>query len=200
MMNKLTLLIGCLGFSLATLAQETTPPPTTYVVPSVWRVTFLGLGIHNETRLGPKTTLASAVRFTFNGSVERPSSITTPRSPSNDIVTSIGFAPTLETGLRHFYNFERRLQKQKSIRYNSGNYLSVRARYITPYLREWEDVLAPLPVVNGIYVDALWGFQRTYRRNFYLNLSLGAGVGRSGTYPAGDFLLGYTFPNRNANQ
>jgi|GEM_PF-2153237 len=202
---KKTILLLSLGLMpLLGNAQETNPSlgyaPASYTVPFVWRVTFLGLGLHNEIRLSPKLTVASAIKFTFNGSAERPATITAPGSVSSNIVTSIGFAPSLETGIRYFYNFERRLGKQKSIRYNSGNYLSVRARYIMPYLREWEDSRAPLPSIDGVYVDALWGFQRTYRRNFYLNLSLGVGVGRDGGYPAGDFLLGYTFPNRKAAQ
>lgn len=192
---------GFLLFCLCTLSQLTyaqesvpSPAPASYTIPSVWRVTFLGIGVQNETRLGPKTTLVSGLNFAFNGAAENRFANTTP--PSTVLVTSYSLAPVLHTGVRYFYNFERRLQKQKSIRYNSGNYLSARLRYVTPPIWEKLDEFAPLTPIDGLYAEALWGFQRTYRRNFYLNLSLGAGVGRSGTYPTVDFTLGYTFPNR----
>ncbi len=197
-MHKLILLIGCFSLPFASLAQETTPtpPPTTYVVPSVWRATFLGLGIQNETRLGPKTTLASGLAFTSNGNVVE----ITPSGTANEVAISYSFSPVLYTGVRHFYNFERRLEKQKSIRYNSGNYLSARLLYVTNPIYKNIDNRAPLTANDGVYGEALWGFQRTYRRNFYLHLALGVALGRNGVNGTGDFSLGYTFPNRNANQ
>lgn len=196
-MHKLFFLIGLFGLSVPALAQETAPPPTTYLLPSVWRVTFLGLGIQNETRLGPKTTLASGLAFTSNGNIEEISSV---GSSTQEVATSLSLSPVLYTGVRHFYNFERRLEKQKSIRYNSGNYLSARLLYVTNPIWKNIDSRAPLTADNGVRGEALWGFQRTYRRNFYLHLALGVALGRNGVNGTGDFSLGYTFPNRNANQ
>ncbi len=173
------------------------PAPASYTVPSVWCITFLGIGLSNETRLGPKTTLASGLNFQGNFAARGGALVQ--GTTGNSVVSSYSVAPVLQTGLRHYYNFERRLEKGKSIRYNSGNYVSGRLRYITGPVWERVDRLAPLTPIDGVYADALWGFQRTYRRNFYLNLSLGVGAGRNGVYPAADFLLGYTFPNRSGN-
>jgi hypothetical protein len=192
---KTYLLLFILGLLfLPGYAQENTPgpAPASYTVPSVWRVTFLGIGVQNETRLGPKTTLATRLGFVLNGAVED----RTINPSSGPVRFSFSLAPMLQSGVRHFYNFERRLQKQKSIRYNSGNYVSAQLRYVTPPI--WRNVSerAPLTPVDGLYAEALWGLQRTYKGNIFLNLLLGAGVGRNGAYPAIDFALGYSFPNR----
>ena len=189
-------LLFILGFAPLFCNAQETSPPATYTVPSVWRATFLGLGIQNETRLGSRTTLASGLNFTSNGNAEEIG----PPGTNQQIVTSFSFSPVIYTGIRHFYNFERRLGKQKSIRYNSGNYLSARLQYVLNPIWKRIDNRAPLTPNDGIYAEALWGFQRTYRRNFYLHLALGAGLGRNGVNPAGDFSLGYTFPNRNVSQ
>jgi hypothetical protein len=195
MKTTFALLSLCL-FPLLCAAQENTPAPASYTVPSVWRVTFLGLGLQNETRLGPRTTLASGLAFTGNSKAKTIG----PSGTTQEIATSFSFSPVIYTGVRHFYNFERRLEKQKSIRYNSGNYLSARLLYVTNPIYKNIDNRAPLTRNDGVYAEALWGFQRTYRRNFYLHLALGASLGRNGVNGTGDFSLGYTFPNRNANQ
>jgi hypothetical protein len=189
-MKKL-LSIGCIMLAAhVTQAQDSTG---NFTQKSVWRV--LIVGFTNEVRLGSRTTLATTVEpvgyFGSQAALSSPNSVS--RNPYYGLFGQISVAG------RHFYNFDRRMAKGKSIRYNSGNYLSIRALYLTPALLR-KDPPVPLSDVtrytgNSVSMQALWGFQRTYRRNFYLNLGLGAGISTQGVRPALDFALGYTFPN-----
>lgn len=166
------------------------------VVPAVWRVDFLGLGVMNEVRLGQKTTLNSGFYFGTQFMGAGGGRFAEP----NRAYWSYQFFPVVHSGARYFYNLERRLQKGKSIRYNSGNYISGRVSYrFSPILERYD--AGPIANPAGMGFEGLWGFQRTYRRHFYLNLSLGVGVypTRTAALPfggAGDFTIGYTFPNK----
>lgn len=159
------------------------------LVKTVWRAAFLAPGILNETRLKNQVTLISEARVsTYTKTKEVEVSPDKPKYYSSSTVN-----PDLSVGARYFYNLDRRLEKGKSIRYNSGNYLSVKARYKLPAVAKSESEYIPIGNGSGFGVEALWGFQRTYRRNFYLNLSLGSRIFRGKVEGAGDFTLGYTF-------
>ncbi len=185
------LLFACLLLPALCQAQDsTTAAPINYARKSVWRALFLSPGVTNELRLGSKTTFVSSIQIgggwygTGSGS----------SSGGTNLYSSYYVNPVASVGVRHFYNFERRLERGKSIRYNSANYLMVKADYSFPSFLERIDFRSPLPTYQGPSLQALWGFQRTYRRNFYLNLALGLGVSTKRPDFAGDFSLGYTFP------
>ena len=192
-MKKLLLL--CLLVPLLCRAQDSTNTatrlanPINYLRQNVWRVLFLSPGVAQETRLGVRTTLASDIRlggaFVGNGS-------------SNATYSSYFINSILSTGVRYYYNLERRLERDKFTRYNSANYLLIRASYSLPPFLAHNDARAPLlaAAYQGVGVQALWGIQRTYRRNFYLNLALGVGASQRYAGFAGDFTLGYTFPGK----
>jgi len=172
---------------LVALGQPDSQPE---VVQTVWRASFLSPGIINETRLGDRATLVSEARL----STYTKAKVVETSPDKNTFYSSSTVNPDVSVGARYFYNFERRLTKGKSIRYNSGNYFSVQARYRFPSVAKNESDQVPIGNGSGFGVEALWGFQRTYRRYFYLNLSLGSRVFRGEVEGAGDFTLGYTFP------
>ncbi|GAB3893938.1 hypothetical protein GCM10028803_08650 [Larkinella knui] len=181
-----TALIALLLMPLLAFGQSAEQP---LLVKSVWRAAFLEPGILNETRLGNRVTLVSEARVT---TYTRTKEVET--SPDKTTYYASSTAnPDLSVGTRYFYNLDRRLEKGKSIRYNSGNYLSVKTRYKLPAVAKNESEHVPIGNGSGFGVEALWGFQRTYRRNFYLNLSLGSRIFRGNVEGAGDFTLGYTF-------
>ncbi len=75
--------------------------------------------------------------------------------------------------------------------------MAIKGIYTFPELINHGVTLRLRSNVPGLSLQGLWGFQRTYRKNFYLNLEIGFGF--SGTldrplYPAGGFAIGYTFP------
>jgi len=192
-MKKLILI--CMLISPLCRAQDSTNTGTRLANPinhlreNVWRVLFLSPGVANEVRLGVRTTLSSGLRL--DGAIVG--------GGNNDgrLYTSYYFSPVLSSGIRYYYNLERRLRKEKSIRYNSANYLTIRANYFLPPFIEHIDARAAIITPEqGISVQAMWGFQRTYRRNFYLNLALGVGASQRYVGLASEFALGYTFPGK----
>lgn len=102
--------------------------PLNYARKSVWRVLFLSPGVTNESRLGARTTLVSTLVMggAFNATG------TSASTTGNNFYSSYYVNSVVSVGARHFYNFERRLERGKSIRYNSGNYLTVSTAYSLP--------------------------------------------------------------------
>jgi hypothetical protein len=156
---------------------------------SVWRITFLAPGVLNEARLGPRSTLVSAIAL--GGPVRWTSNFDGTRSAGSFNYSLNG---RVSIAYRYYYNLDRR---KLSTRFNSGSYLSVRAAYVTPYFAQggrdnfWSNQN------NGVAVSLLWGVQQTFRKNLYLNVALGVGhVTWSDTpvVPMGNLTLGYTIP------
>lgn len=164
-----------------------------YLEKSVWRVEFFGPGVINESRIGRQTSLVSHLR-TVGAFVFQSSTNPTERYSAYTI------NPQFSIAIRQFYNFARRVEAGKSIRYNSGNYVTARLAYIFPPIIDHNLSRIYVRDIQGATLQAMWGFQRTYRRNFYLNLEVGLGLGSYYTNPvsiASYFTLGYTFPNHH---
>lgn len=170
-----------------------------YVEKSVWRLTILAPGILNESRIGSKTSLVTSAQlsgvlaspgisiFSFGG-----------RTTPFRITTYIN--SYVSVGGRYFYNIERRYTKGKNIQYNSANYLMIRTNYtFPPFQIEYEPRFS-IGVLKGFSVNALWGFQRTFEDNVYVNFATGVKVAPNGFGLAGNFILGYTFPNKKGPQ
>jgi hypothetical protein len=162
---------------------------------SVWRVEFFGPGIINESRLGQQTTFVSQLRFIISTA-----SMTYRSGTTSESYFAYNLSPQLSGAIRQYYNFAKRLSKGKSIRYNSGNYVSAKLLHNFGPIIEHTSGGLRASSVQGTIVQALWGFQRTYRKNFYLNLELGLGISSYRSNPlttASYFTLGYTFPNHH---
>jgi len=77
-------------------------------------------------------------------------------------------APTLTAEGRHYYNLDKRVRKGKSIRNNSGNFISLALGY----------AFAPIAYDNAYHNPAVaitpsWGIQRAIGRKFSMELLLG---------------------------
>ena len=163
-----------------------------YLEKSVWRIEFFGPGLINESRIGRQTTFVSHLR-TVGSFVFRSS----PTKTENYSAYTIN--PQVSVAVRQFYNFARRLENGKSIRYNSGNYVTAKLAYIAGPIIEHNLSRTPVRDIRGATVQAMWGLQRTYPKNFYINLEAGLGFGSFYASPvalATYFTLGYTFPNQ----
>ena len=173
---------------------ETIRADSVLTTSNAWRVLFFLPGVAYETRLGPRTTLAADLRITgyYEYSAIR---------ASTGVSSGSRYAiyPYFTLGLRRYYKLAQRLYRGKSTKANSGNYLAIRSEYLSLPLLEHQTAgaifIGAKPKTSVPAIALLWGLQRTYRRNLYLNLN--AGVKLSNRYKygyglTGDFTLGYS--------
>lgn len=81
--------------------------------------------------------------------------------------------PMINEQFRHYYNLEKRAAKGKRTARNSGNFLAASAYYNFESLNTNEKYGNYDP---SFTLAALWGFQRTYKGRFNLEVHLGPGV------------------------
>lgn len=85
----------------------------------------------------------------------------------------------LNTGLRKYYNLNRRREKGRKLANNSGNYFGAKIKYSSRGLTSVnpENYLGPVPnTLNDVLVSEIhWGMQRNMGERFIFNLHLGFG-------------------------
>ncbi|SOD88113.1 hypothetical protein [Spirosoma fluviale] len=174
-------------------AQDST---TNYTQKYVWRALILTPGITHEVRLGPKITFVPTLQL-GGGFVASGTRAGTLPGNSSGFYSSYYLNVVASAEGRYYYNIAKRLQQGKSINANSANYLSIGAiSESAPFTEQYLSSIELARPDNDVGLRALWGLQRTYRRNFYLNLAAGVGVSTRGTGFAGSIQLGYTLPTR----
>jgi len=96
---------------------------------------------------------------------------------------------------KFFYNRQKRIEKGKSAKLNSGNYIGLRVKYTT-------GSIDPQPNIREtLLINLHWGLQRSISNRLSFNTHIGAGYAQDlasqiGTfYPALDFKLSYNFVN-----
>lgn len=72
---------------------------------------------------------------------------------------------------RYYYNLEKRLAKNKSIRVNSAAYIAPSISY---YMKPINDG-SYLSNYDGLTAGAVWGFQKTYKSGMNLGANTGLG-------------------------
>ncbi|PRP67495.1 DUF3575 domain-containing protein [Nonlabens agnitus] len=95
----------------------------------------------------------------------------------------------IELATRYYTNFNRRLEKGKTIENNSGNYVAL--SFANVFEAENDDVR----VEPGSALIGAYGIQRTYWKHFNLNFQTGLGYDFQQEEVAGQLILklGYTF-------
>lgn len=91
---------------------------------------------------------------------------------SNDWGNSFTFYPYINEQFRHYYNLEKRANKGKVTSHNSGGFVAMSAFYNFRSISTNDNFLE---TNSSITVAPVWGFQRTYKGNFNLDLNLGLG-------------------------
>lgn len=92
---------------------------------------------------------------------------------------------------KYFYNIQGRIKKGKNTQLNSGNYIGVRLKYVTPLDRKTDLIR------NSILTNIHWGIQRAIGDHWLFNSHIGVGYAqdidyRFGTiYPSLDFIFSY---------
>jgi len=107
--------------------------------------------------------------------------------------TYFGVFPNLMAQYRHYYNLNRRLEKNKNILNNSGNYFAFHTGLYggKPFIGELESTAD-----YSMELGPVWGLQRVYGEKFKLDLHLGLGykfnnLKESALGPIIGFRLGY---------
>ncbi|MBY0478684.1 MAG: hypothetical protein K2Q24_13640 [Chitinophagaceae bacterium] len=94
---------------------------------------------------------------------------------------------------KFYYNLEKRINKGKSAKYNSGNYFGARLKYNLP-LYNRTDIIR-----TSILTNIHWGIQRAIGHHWTLNSLFGIGYasdieyGFGTVFPAIDFKCSYIF-------
>ncbi len=151
---------------------------------SILSVNIVLPGLEYESALSKETTLNLNLGFGF-------------AYRSGVFGEGYGVFPAFIGQYRWFYNLEKRLEKEKSIDNNSGNYLALYA-----VAQSGEPLIGDLSYRAKIFgtVGPAWGLQRYYGSGFKLNLNLGYGygfndLGDSGFSPIIGIRLGWLLSN-----
>lgn len=111
---------------------------------------------------------------------------------SNSFGKTWTFYPYINEQFRHYYNLDKRAEKGKAITHNSGGFVALSAFYNFKSITTNDNYL---PENASITVAPVWGFQRTYKGNFNLDLNLGIGYNfdknDSELVPVLNFTLGW---------
>lgn len=95
----------------------------------------------------------------------------------------------IELASRYYTNFKRRLEKGRTIKNNSGNYIAL------SFVNVFETVNDNVRVDDATALIGSYGIQRTYWKHLNLNFQTGLGYDFTQSEIAGQliFKLGYTF-------
>jgi hypothetical protein len=144
-----------------------------------FKINVLLPGIVYEYGLSNKNTLYSELSAGFGYS-------------SNYFGDNWTFVPYIHEQFRHYYNLEKRATKGKVTSYNSGGYVAMAANYNLKSITT-NDFYSSSN--SSVFIGSVWGFQRTYKHKFNLDLNLGAGYGfskqNSGFSTTLNFTLGW---------
>lgn len=111
---------------------------------------------------------------------------------SNNFGTNWTIYPYIQEQFRHYYNLEKRATKGKVTSHNSGGFVAMAAYYNFKSITTND---AYLSSNSSAVIAPVWGFQRTYKHKFNLDLNLGAGYAFSKNdsdfVPVLNFTLGW---------
>lgn len=98
----------------------------------------------------------------------------------------LGYA--LHASARYYYNLNRRINLNKNVSGNSGNYIAPIRSIFFSQLRLATNVDGPKDFIVGSY-GLLYGIQRTYEKGFNFNLEAGPGYIQGDGVPSGYGIL-----------
>ena len=85
------------------------------------------------------------------------------------------FGLTSNNRYRYYHNFQRRINMDKNVSGNSGNYIAAAQAIFFSQLRISTNIDGPKDFNLGFY-GMVYGIQRTYKNGFNFNAELGAGL------------------------
>jgi hypothetical protein len=173
MKKQLLILLGLLSLSSINAQERIT------TVKSQFKINVLFLGFVYEHGLSTKNTLYSELSSGYGYT-------------SNGFGKTFTFYPTINEQFRHYYNLEKRAKKEKVTAHNSGGFVAVEALYNFRSISTNDNFRS---ANSSITIAPVWGFQRTYKGNFNLDLNMGIGYNlennNSEIVPVLNFALGW---------
>ena len=158
-MKKLILFL-CL-FNFYTAFSQSDSLKNTVGTDKVWRLNFINPGAEIEMPTGEKTSFSIGLGIGYGGSY-----------PDLNTASGTGWiyviAPFIDLQQKWFYNFEKRMNKGKTIKNNSGNFLSVRLLSRGPSI---EDNISRTSDFD-FAIGPTWGIQRSFGK-FHLLFDVG---------------------------
>lgn len=152
---------------------------TTTIEKHLLKVNVIAPGFSYETRLSHKLALHSEAGLTITGF----STGAVDGNSYSDVNTNFFFS----TGMRQYYNLDKRLAREKIVTGNSGNFFGLR---VLAYSNDLDGA-----GLKYILPGLVWGLQRTYASRWNLGLELGAGYqfqkGNNTPSLISSFRLGY---------
>lgn len=124
---------------------------------------FFGIWVNNEARLTNNIALRSEIGFdaaVFGGSLYGE--------------TKFALVPVIAVEPRYYYNFARRVRKDKNISNNSGNFLTVKLLYEPDWFLISND--DNIRALSQFAIIPKYGLRRVYGKHFSFELGLGVGV------------------------
>lgn len=163
---KKTLFLTAFLFSIfATNAQS----QSASVEQSIYgiQIGFLGIWVHNETKLSNSFALRSefGLDVGFSGV-----SYFDPSTPNG---TTYIYTPVITLEPRWYYNLNSRLEKGRSIENNNGNFVGLKISFNPDWLviSNMDGVSVP----NQISIIPKWGIKRSIGRHFTYEAGIGLG-------------------------
>ncbi|NVK51365.1 MAG: hypothetical protein HWD85_00410 [Flavobacteriaceae bacterium] len=157
-MKKIKLAIVLSLVSLSFYAQNASVEKSIFGI----QTGFLGVWVHNEARLSNQFALRSEIGLDTG--------IQGSDSFNN---TKFVLSPTITLEPRWYYNLDKRLEKGKSIKGNSGNFLSIK----TSFHPDWFVISNRdnVQVTPDISIIPTWGIRRTIGKHFTYETGIGLG-------------------------
>lgn len=170
-------------FILAAFMALTIPNSFAQNIPSVaksqFKINVLLPGLVYEYGLSSKNTLYTEISSGYGYT-------------SNMFGNTWSFYPYLDTQFRHYYNLDKRAANNKTTAHNTGSFVALMGVYNFESINSNKNFL---PSQSSFTLAPAWGFQRTYNKNFNLDLSAGIGYNFQGSdsnvIPVINFTLGW---------
>ena len=205
----LLMILSTQSYGQDTVTLGTQPvAPSTYTAKNAWHISALLPRLTYERRIGPQVTLVGeyglgfivadpvkAKRYGSAGSSWAGSGWAGSGWADASYGPDLRLNSKVSVGIRRYADFERRVKQGRSIRYNSSGYLMLKVGYhFAPFDGKGNVTFKP---GIGPFIQGVWGFQRTYRKNLYLNLAAGPQLWYPGLSFGVDVGIGYTLPTSN---
>ena len=157
-MKRILLTLAFFGLTLLAKSQNASVEQSTYGI----QTGFLGLWVHNETKLSNAMVLRSEIGLDSG-------------IWGGDFYNGTGFlmTPVLSLEPKLYYNLNKRVSKSKRIDGNSGNFISLK----TSYHPDWFVISNKdnISLISDISVIPTWGIRRNIGNHF--NYETGVGMG-----------------------